>query len=256
MNISYSNYRTWNADRDQWVIRYIVRYRQKQTRPMAVGTAFDAYVKAYLEDRPVSFRQIAEEFHPEMHKVGSQLLVQYIQMGAYQRLQELIADRPFSTSDKLLFGKSPSGVPLCGIPDLVTYNAILDWKVNGAPPGRKQSPAPGYGKLFEYKPIKRRARRKATRTGKDEWWEQIVFYRWMVNRMIGIIHQCTWSRTGMQCSEYVLEPTDEFARGLDLAVAKMYEQIENDHIYDELSVSESRERVAMIKEVDWAEIDE
>lgn len=150
-------------DREEFYLRYLADNRpprMKQTRPMSVGSAFDAYIKAYLVERLTLdlpgfgkeelLRQQVEPHNLDWaRKAGQVAFDAYEKSGAIVALLkelELSKDDPqFETTKR----KTIDGVPLLGKPDVYfitrdDLHVIIDWKVNGYCSRSGVSPKPGY----------------------------------------------------------------------------------------------------------------
>lgn len=148
-----------------WYLKYLVEPRlpsQLQTRPMSVGSAFDAFIKATLYQRyygqvpvghPFSAKTLLEK-QVDPHNLewateaGLNCLSQYERSGALADLLLETSELPkfeFPLREKLTL--DGLDVPITGIPDMYytsTTDVILDWKVNGYCAKSMTSPAPGY----------------------------------------------------------------------------------------------------------------
>lgn len=152
-------------DRELYYLRYLSDNpppRDPQTEPMAIGSAFDAYVKAYLYsklcsggDQMFEFETLFEtQVEPHVRDFARQHGA--IVWEEYQRSGALI---DLMTELTLAYGEPQfesrveatiGGVPFMGKPDVffVTKtgeHVILDFKVNGY--CSKASPKKGYTKL-------------------------------------------------------------------------------------------------------------
>lgn len=139
----------WERDRELFYCRYMSPNsppRPPQTKPMSVGSGFDAFVKSHLcsdyyEDVPDQYRldnlfndQVEEHVRDFAYDAGQYCFGRYDACGAYKELcleldKSLTLPRfEFSLKEEV------GGVPLHGKPDLeadVGVPFIHDWKVNG-----------------------------------------------------------------------------------------------------------------------------
>lgn len=215
------------TDRTAYYKAYLadVKYdRTPQTKPMAAGSAFDAFVKSYLaqhfygEVRPefdtrVLFEQQVEKpLWDEAWEVGRHLFLRYKDSGALTDIMgelSLAVAEPrfeFSVQGKVTrTGHTPEGFTLLGKPDLsfVTKSGrifVYDWKCNGYYARSKGSPAKGYIKS-------RDTATKVVRQHKDmvpmsvdgiiincyhsidtineEWADQLTIYSWLLGAPVG-----------------------------------------------------------------------
>ena len=155
-------------DRTEFYLKYIADNRPPrlpQTKPMAAGSAFDAYLKAYISEalfgvvKPEFELKTIFEMQVEKHNqdwawgVGKYLLEQYKATGALSDLMlelSLAIHAPrleFTVQDTVNILGTP--IPLLGKPDIYFVvkggsHIIPDFKVNGYCGSRATSPKPGY----------------------------------------------------------------------------------------------------------------
>lgn len=155
---------TWEKDQEEFYLRYLADQRPPripQTQPMAVGAAFDAYVKSYYHsilfdtvDPRFEFEAIFEEQVEEHNRdwakeAGKYVFECYKTSGA---LADLLGELQKSESEprfEFTLQEEIRGVPLLGKPDLFYVHSsgtpiILDWKVNGYCGKYNKSPNRGY----------------------------------------------------------------------------------------------------------------
>lgn len=173
--LSPTNIKLFFKDREEWYFNYISPVkppRMPQTVPMAIGSAFDAYVKAELYhlvygdgDERFSFptlfeSQVESQNRDTARKDGLIAFTIYKDSGAYA---DLVAELEFA-SDSPRFEievrgpipeqhenikKPVGGLVLLGKPDLCFLDrearmVIYDWKVNGFYSNSKTYPKRGY----------------------------------------------------------------------------------------------------------------
>jgi hypothetical protein len=169
--LSPSSISTWLEDRDEFYLRYLTEDRPPrphQTQPMAVGSAFDAYVKSDLYARFVAGGDPAYEFEALFEaqvegqnrdwarENGLHVYESYKAVGAYDALARQIerSETPprFEFEVKGEVEHDGRAVTLLGKPDLVfTLEGqiiIRDWKVNGYCGRSPKSPEPGYVTIY------------------------------------------------------------------------------------------------------------
>ena len=174
--ISPSGIATWNKDGPEaFYVKYLsdVKLPQEpQTRPMSIGSAFDAYAKSYLYEQlfgkghnpQFEFNAIFETQVESCNRDwarfnGKQCFENYMASGA---LGDLLIDlSQASQSPRFEFevkggvkskAMDTTGLVLLGKPDCYFTNkdghpVILDWKINGWCANSPKSPAPGYVRL-------------------------------------------------------------------------------------------------------------
>lgn len=156
-------------DKEAYFKRYLADCRQPrdpQTQAMAIGSAFDCYVKNWISDE-VFGKGVREEFNLDrMFEVAVEAPVRdkartdgLVVFDLYRRsgaLADLMTTLNAASDIRMEFEvkgtvliQRPGGVTLLGKPDLsfVTKSGrrmLLDWKVNGAYSSYNTSPMKGY----------------------------------------------------------------------------------------------------------------
>src|SRR3990172_6641561 len=158
----------WKQDQEMFYLQYLAEKRpprEAQTQPMAVGAAFDAYVKSYLYNKilpggPLTDRfQFVKIFEEQVEvqnrswalDAGWEVMELYKKSGA---LADLVFELERGRSEprfEFVVRAVVGDVPLLGKPDVWYVNVegqpiILDWKVNGYC-GQGRSPSKGYVRL-------------------------------------------------------------------------------------------------------------
>jgi hypothetical protein len=152
--------------------------RFPQTRPMSVGSAFDAYAKSYLHERifglghdpkfafdAIFEAQVEVQNRDWAREAGKHIFDEYKRNGVLADLlldlQKAIGPPRFELEVKGAINGYREGVtmtrgdvPFLGKPDVAYINkfganVILDWKVNGYCSPRNTSPMQGYVRLRE-----------------------------------------------------------------------------------------------------------
>jgi len=166
--LSYSSMSFWEKQPEEFYLRYLAEHRPPrlpQEPPMAVGSAFDAYVKntlaydlfgrdmpAQLEFGAIFEAQVEPPNRDFALKAGKHVWKSYKLCGAYDNLLDLLqkSTKPprfeFTVEGKI--GEAPFlGKPDLGFtPDLGygPFNCIFDWKVKGYCSKYGASPSKGY----------------------------------------------------------------------------------------------------------------
>lgn len=162
----------WLDDIEEYYLRYLADEKMPrfgQTKPMSIGSAFDAKVKSYLHwqlfgnwgERDVyKFENLFEQ---QVEADNRDWAIQHCEIvfNAYKKsgsladlmLELQTASEPprfeVTLEGKVSHETNLGGVPLLGKPDLYYVSAggshvVRDWKVNGYCGTRKLSPKPGY----------------------------------------------------------------------------------------------------------------
>lgn len=170
--LSPTSIKTWESDRTEFYLRYCAENRPPkipQTRPMAIGSAFDAFVKNYIVGAlrgsvPDQF-QIETIFEQQVEPQnrdwallhGEALFNAYRSSGA---LADLMIELSHATAEprfefeveaRVAHTAFADGIPLLGKPDAHCPLAgggslTVDWKVNGFCGNSATSPKKGYVK--------------------------------------------------------------------------------------------------------------
>jgi hypothetical protein len=158
--MSPTSFHLWETDREAFYEKYLADEKPvkiPQTGAMAIGSAFDAYVKCALhwdlfgndgngefELRSLFEKQVEDkEIHEWAWQAGGYAFNRYKGYGNYQELlDELLQSEEEPRFEFALRGKV-GDVPCLGKPDMWYKRAVqvvLDWKVNGFCSTRAQSP--------------------------------------------------------------------------------------------------------------------
>jgi hypothetical protein len=213
--LSPSSIGVFDTDPEEFYMRYLADDRpprMPQSQPMAIGSAFDAYVKAALHsalfgpgsDPAYELEALLEKQVEPQHLVwarqhGKYVMEQYRQAGC---LGNLLGDLRKAQGDprfefeirgevNALVDGAIHGVTLLGKPDVHYVNesgctVILDFKVNGYCSPRPQSPMAGYVNL-----------RSAGRTNQGQHRDaQLMMLHGMMININKYLEDCdrTWAR--------------------------------------------------------------
>lgn len=164
---------TYEASDRDYYLKYLALNRPPrfpQTEAMAVGSAFDAYVKAEIAERvwgrnekeqfvlnTIFEKQVEPQNRDFAWGAGEKCYLAYLATGAFERLMNLVGksdpepQMEFTAGGVDEYGNpigDIDGVTLLGKPDLVFFvgerKIIHDWKVNGYCSASNTSPVPGY----------------------------------------------------------------------------------------------------------------
>jgi len=211
--LSPTSLTTFETAPDRFVLTYVIGVpRSPQLKVMAVGSAFDAYVKGELAKdingidgvtNQLLKDQVISTWRKEVDQHGKYLLGLYKASGAYAKLRTEIGNDcesfGYEFDAKTVLDIGGVRVPIAGKPDLFfrkritqgdTYsvNAIIDWKVSGF--FSKASPVAGYSRLLDAKGSDRGPHKDcmvmhkhgfAIGVGgeiKADWLDQITMYSW------------------------------------------------------------------------------
>lgn len=162
--LSPTSLSVWERDQEEFYLQYLADKRPPripQTEPMAVGAAFDAYIKSYYhsvlfntQDERFQFDKIFEDQVEPQNRDWAKEAGQYV-FNCYRTsgaLADLLGELQKSSSQprfEFTLQNEFRGVPLLGKPDLFFKHhsgtpIILDWKVNGFCSRHPRSPNRGY----------------------------------------------------------------------------------------------------------------
>jgi hypothetical protein len=168
--ISPTSLSLFYSSRDEFYLKYMADQRpprRPQTEPMSVGSAFDAFAKAYISEklfgeiregfeREALFEtQVAEHNRDFAYPAGEWVFQAYKKSGALADLMlelNLASEEPrfeFDVKANIPIEGSIDGMILMGKPDLYFKTksgarVIYDWKVNGYCSKSGASPKSGY----------------------------------------------------------------------------------------------------------------
>lgn len=164
----------WEDRREEYYERYISPVRSPrppQVNYMAVGSAFDAFVKseihsmvfgdAMTKGSQFDFQrlfesQVEEHIRDNVFKKAEFLFSEYKKTGAFGELAHEILKSPYAPEMEFQVETVVNGVPIFGYPDLryVTrelVHVITDFKVNGSYSKHGVSPVQGYKRAVSLK---------------------------------------------------------------------------------------------------------
>jgi hypothetical protein len=167
-SLSYSALTLWETDRDEFYIRYLsdrAAPRPPQEKPMAVGSAFDAYVKANLhaalfgagsnpqfEFKTIFEAQVEKQCRDFALEAGKVVYDAYKLTGAYDDLLKLLQQSIEPPRFEFTVTGNIGGAPFLGKPDCRfvldlgqgRISCIFDFKVHGYCGKYNTSPSKGY----------------------------------------------------------------------------------------------------------------
>lgn len=168
--LSPSSFKLFESDLNEFYLKYLAETRQPrggQTKPMSVGSAFDAYAKSYIHHclfgnyglndqyaKDTIFEQQVEPHNRDWARAAGQHTFDcYKNCGALAdlmlELNKSVGKPRFEFEIQGTIESRIGTVQLLGKPDIFFMNkegarVILDWKVNGYCSNSIWSPMPGY----------------------------------------------------------------------------------------------------------------
>jgi hypothetical protein len=160
--LSPSSLGLWLSNKSAWMDKYLGGLKEKQTVPMAVGQAFDCYVKAELLGCGVDTKNIGidTDIMDEAMACGLDVFTQYKESGSLGELLAVIDGRRFDVTGDIRLPfeieteQGTRSLFLTGKPDLLIY---------GQPRGVRYIDGS-----------------RTLRTVKPDWWLQLCFYQILV----------------------------------------------------------------------------
>lgn len=280
--ISPSSLSKFYSSREEFYKSYLAENyleRDPSTRPMLLGSGFDAFVKnelmrclkggeSVMLGKPFHLqtlfnKQVQEGEHRQWAwETGGKLFLDYKDCGAFDTLFTELSSGTDIEFEHEVFDELtlPSGlvVKIRGFVDLCYKNkeglVIVDWKCNNHCGKRKMSPKPFY--------IIRRPSLKPHRSDflvdrgvlmtsqcfskiDKKWAEQLVIYSWMLGSPIGDpcvlqIEQLLGVPDGdCEIVTYRGSVSEEFQLEVVNKIERMFKTIKSGHIFDEVSRTES-----------------
>ncbi len=283
--LSPTSLRLLETNPNDYYLRYILGVpRSPQTKPMAIGSAFDARVKARLTEDVLGQSDIFEQlFETQVEKPlqdwcrehSAKILQDYIACGAYVELLNELKDADsvrfeFDAEIAVSYDDGFS-VPIFGKPDFYAHlksgaNLIYDWKVNGY--CSKASPHPGSVRLYEST-----GQTKAYDAGtlmfhgipynamatlKPEWEDQLLFYimsaadpQHAADPWLAGIEQLAFLAPGrMRVAQHRLIISENKFEQLRLRLRRAWEGVLSGHYFLTVSRDENDARIAGLDRMD------
>lgn len=246
---------------------------------------FDLFGRNERFDRErVLTEQVDEPLRAKATEIGDNYLRIYQLFGAYDallcQLGRVIGTPRFEMDIRGNVSQRPTeqidAVPFSGKPDLFFINehgahCILDWKVNGHGSASGASPKPGYVKLREGRlPLPHASAKLEERLGilmdvgalleqKDEGWaRQLSIYSWLCGEQVGapfvaMIHQIVVRPSGVRIAEHANYVGAEFQRQVLKDATALWQAIQTEHVFPDMTKEESDARCALIDARDQEE---
>lgn len=265
--ISPSSFFLYQSNRRLFYVQYLSDKKEPrgpQTRPMAVGSSFDAHVKCAIHkdlqvEKPFNLRELhdkqVEVDQEEMFGHGAYILQEYKDCGAYAMLLEDLQASQIEPMFEFDIRAKIKGVPVKGFPDAFYVNStgthtVVDWKVNGYESGTGR-PKPHYIKCHRTG----KSHRKAVLGGSHgvpinvaagledtdkKWAFQQMIYALALGAPIGSSFICTLEQVcgtneGLDFYTYRAPVSKDFQNEYLDKLVQMWEEIQTGHIFSDLS---------------------
>ena len=257
--------------------------RDPQYPVMAVGSAFDAYIKHYLSAellgsggqydlRELFESQVEEQNREKAWDIGKLLFDRYVALGAAADLMVMLSKGTnvrfeFSLQSSLTLNGSEC--TLLGKPDLFFeyegVQVILDWKVNGFMSKKRPSPCKGYiNTLGDFK--KKQHKDVITREIEGiivnlvhplemvsaDWGRQLAIYGWLLGCPIGgefivAIDQLVCGAGVMHgVAQHRTTISSAYQLRLWESACSLWRRCTSGHFYTDLSLEDSQSRCRLM----------
>jgi len=247
--LSPSQLKMYESDKEKYFMTYLAVDRPPrfpQTKPMAIGSGFDAFVKSDLSHRYLPEKdwyypdklfkdQVEKPMQDLVWDDTTECYKQYKEVGAYNGLLKIL-DKATEIQFETRITKVIEGVPIMGVPDMMcktTIPIIFDWKVNGY--YSQASPRAGYSFCYpdgsHHKDAVLVSHHNIMHNG--AWFDdlypdhamQLATYAWLCGLPVGndqfnMIHQLAWRNgklrvavlSGLCNQEYQVKLMDRYKR--------------------------------------------
>ncbi len=273
--ISPTSLKCFETGVDTFVLRYILgRPRHPQTKPMSIGSAFDARIKALFMkeifgldvEQDLLESQVEKQNQEWAFEESKKVFQDYVNAGCAKNLlkevDKSVGLRFEFEQFKTLTFEDGFEVPLFGKPDMYFQrpdglHVVIDWKVNGY--CSQASPAPGYVKLLGADGYDKGPHKNAfpqywrgilCNVGDIplQWRDQLRMYTWMIGEVgdwVAGVDQLVYRGGTPRYAIHRLR----IAEDLDLRrrLRFMWECVQNEHYYYDRSKEESDQRVEMLQ---------
>lgn len=261
--------------------------RFPQTKPMSVGSAFDAYVKVHIvdilipENPPEGFtveKLLEKQVEPHnlewAREHGKKVFDFYCESGALADLMEDLFKSAIVPRFEFEINAEIEGVPIFGYPDcfylIELMKSILDWKVTGYCSKNGAKPKPHWIKCRPVGAAKTDRHKKANVidykgveinigcTGLEEtdkvWATQQCLYAWGLGAEIGSKFLCTleqlcYQPAGPKVYTYRAPIGKEFQFALVERLKTAWKIINSGHIFRDFSEKESHDEQKRIDDM-------
>lgn len=287
--ISYSGFTLFESDPEIFYRRYLAENRpprDPQNHYMAVGSAFDAFVKADLHKRFVNdgdpkytaealFEAQVEPHNRDRARVdGMDVYEWYKKVGAYADLCEDMrgcVDPRFEAdlTGEVMVSWLDGTIQLLGKPDVMYVSrtgarVVHDFKVQGYYSKAPKSPSPGYICLFPTREIHKNAvvvKYKGQRVNGNarlhtyckDWAEQLSMYAWVLGEHVGSdyilsIDQicCNSQKKTIRVAKHSAICSESWQRDLFTRLHRCWYACKNGHVFLNLTYEDNLAKIAAI----------
>lgn len=287
--LSYSGFKLFESDPEKFYERYIAETkspRDPQNHYMAIGSAFDAYVKAELHHIFVNdgdpkykpdtlFEAQVEPHNRDRARVDGQILhTRYVKCGAWKDLLEdmkgCINPRfEVELTAELSVPWLKGSIKILGKPDIqyisrAAARVVHDFKCQGYYSKSPPSPARGYLKMFPGATMHEACGPKHHKdfliNGNcplhlycEDWATQLTFYAWSLGEEVGSDYILTVDqilsdsqKKETRVAKHAAICTEKWQRNLFERAHKAWYAAESGHVFTNLTYEESVQRTKAI----------
>ena len=283
----------WQRDREAYYMRYLCdnkQPREPQTKPMSIGSAFDAFAKSWLHEKlfgkyadpryakeALFEEQVQEHNRDWAWENGEYVFEAYREAGCLAdlmlELSEAIGPPRFEFTIKDTISTTIGEIPLLGKPDVFFTNAegarvIYDWKVNGYCSKSLKSPMKGYIKLRPGDKVHRDVSllrihgiyinvAMYLEDGDKSWADQLAIYSWLLGepcgskRMITGIDQICGPKERLRFASHRLRVSSDYQFELLALIEQMWETIHSGWIFRNRTEEESLGAQKLLDEYEY-----
>lgn len=250
--LPYISYSTFNLARACQYSAYLIKCskhtipRETETEQMALGTAFDAYIKYYLalelgkekegKNKLAQLLSGIAESNAHVMTLGHEICRYYIAQGKLTHLMEMgLTDIELIEEKHVKSPKIIAGIPIFGRLDAVLKNNVpLDWKVTGYKSTRTVSPKKAYYRRIQCgieQPPHHEVGLPLELINKD-WAEQLLFYNWLMGNKLyrGAIELIVVTPNGLDFCSYAANISSDFSDALFDEVTEMWDKLSSGDI--------------------------
>ncbi len=282
--ISPSALGLWLSNKEEYFLKYCATDRPPripQNNAMSVGSGFDAYVKSHLasifdptnpqfEFTTIFETQVEPQNRDFALAAGRKCFDVYKSSGALDSLIELLHSSTVPPKMETTEVTRSLGVPMLGKPDLIFttktgFLVIFDWKVNGYCSAWGKGPTQGYVELRDGS-VKKGPHKDATLWSEHgitynttpnieqedkSWARQLATYSWMAGKNVGdemivFVDQLACGPKGIRIAHHRSIISESFQKQTHNQYLDLWEAINSDHVFRELSKDDSEARVQVL----------
>lgn len=274
----------WQQDIELFYSRYLADNklpRDPQTKPMSIGSSFDAYAKSYLHEKlygkgadpqydlQTLFEEQVSEYNRDWAwENGKYVFEEYKKAGCFADLLLELGKSIGKPRFEFTISDDVSGVPLLGKPDIFFINeegarVVYDWKVNGYCRAGNTSPAKGYVKLRPGNKVHRDCHLMQVNgifinvaihleDVNQGWANQLSIYSWLLGEGVGSqdvifgIDQICGPKNKLRFATHRLRVTADYQFELLALIRQIWEIIESGWIFRDMVEEESLARQVLL----------